>query len=244
MARDYARAFYNSMAWRTVREFVFNRDLGLCVRCDNPGTEVHHTTYLRPENINDPDITLNPARLITLCRECHLAEHQHSKLVARYNMIRQYKPGTEQYDFDEMGQPAPKRNVFILHGAPGSGKSTYVAQNKGEYDIVFDADLVRSALAMATDRVDVPDTLPWVNSIREQVYNIVANRELYFDRVWLIVTMPKRDDREALAKRLRGDLIHIDTGIEECKTRVRLDDTRKNKLKDMGAINWYFDEFT
>jgi len=74
--QEFARRFYLSKEWRAVRDNVFKRDYGLCVRCGAPGEIVHHKTYLTPHNINDPNVTLNPDNLETLCRDCHAAEHE------------------------------------------------------------------------------------------------------------------------------------------------------------------------
>lgn len=74
--QDWAKRFYLSRDWRRVRDYVFKRDYGLCVRCGAPGEIVHHKTHLTPRNINDPHIALNPDNLETLCRECHAIEHE------------------------------------------------------------------------------------------------------------------------------------------------------------------------
>ncbi len=74
--RDFAKSFYASPAWKKIRKYVFSRDMGLCVRCGNPGEIVHHKVYLTPENISDPTISLNEENLETLCRECHAIEHE------------------------------------------------------------------------------------------------------------------------------------------------------------------------
>ena len=81
--RDFAKEFYQSKAWRKVRDYVFKRDLKLCVRCGKPGEIVHHKIYLTPENINDPEISLNADNLETLCRDCHAAEHEGTLPTAR-----------------------------------------------------------------------------------------------------------------------------------------------------------------
>ena len=52
----------------------------LCERClarglIRQGDEVHHKIRLTPENINDPNISLNWENLEMLCKECHEKEH-------------------------------------------------------------------------------------------------------------------------------------------------------------------------
>lgn len=74
--QDFAKAFYLSSAWRKTREYIFKRDMGLCVRCGKPGEIVHHKIYLTPQNINNPAISLSEDNLETLCRECHAIEHE------------------------------------------------------------------------------------------------------------------------------------------------------------------------
>ena len=56
------------------------RDAWLCQDClkrgrYTPAEEVHHIRELTPDNINDPEVTLNPGNLVSLCRECHKQRH-------------------------------------------------------------------------------------------------------------------------------------------------------------------------
>lgn len=74
--REFAREFYKSKAWRQTREYIFKRDMGLCVRCGSPGEIVHHKKYLTPQNIDNPAISLSEDNLELLCRECHAIEHE------------------------------------------------------------------------------------------------------------------------------------------------------------------------
>lgn len=79
MAREFAKKFYKSKAWLECREAVFKRDFGLCVECGAAGEEVHHKEWLRPENINNPKITLNHSNLVTLCKDCHHRVHKRNQ---------------------------------------------------------------------------------------------------------------------------------------------------------------------
>ena len=80
MAKDFAKAFYGSPAWIGCREAYKKYKGGLCERCKAkglivPGKIVHHKCYLTPENINNPDISLNWENLELLCKACHEEEH-------------------------------------------------------------------------------------------------------------------------------------------------------------------------
>ena len=71
MAKEFAKQFYNSKAWRDVRELRIGMDRGICRMCGKPGNEVDHIIELTPENIYDEMIALNLDNLQTLCHQCH-----------------------------------------------------------------------------------------------------------------------------------------------------------------------------
>jgi hypothetical protein len=108
MARSFSKAFYKSRQWEEVRTFVLMRDRYICQRCGRPAQEVHHKIHLSPENIWDPKITLNPDNLISLCKECHFAQHVRDKEAGK-----RHKHGlsegdcAEGYHFDASGQIVP-----------------------------------------------------------------------------------------------------------------------------------------
>lgn len=82
MSRDFAYQFYNSIAWKNTREAYARSKRYLCEDClakgfYTPGEIVHHITHLTPENINDPNVTLNFDNLRLVCRKCHSEEHKH-----------------------------------------------------------------------------------------------------------------------------------------------------------------------
>lgn len=94
MAKDYASSFYKSAAWENCRAAFIVAKFGICERCGKAGSIVHHKTYITPENINDPSITLDWDNLELLCQDCHNKEHlgNHEEVLA------------EGLTFDETGQ--------------------------------------------------------------------------------------------------------------------------------------------
>lgn len=101
MAKEYAKPFYNSAAWKNMRKEILKRDnyKCQCKGCHEVATEVHHKTEITEENIHDINITLNPNNLISLCSECHKAitKAEHGK----------EQIGIVRYVIDESGYPIP-----------------------------------------------------------------------------------------------------------------------------------------
>ena len=80
----FAHGFYSSWQWIKCRRAYAVNKAGLCERCLArglivPGTQCHHKIRLTPENINDPDVSLNWENLQLLCEDCHQAEHRHTE---------------------------------------------------------------------------------------------------------------------------------------------------------------------
>ena len=92
MAKDFAKAFYNSAAWiKTSKAYAASR-FYVCEGCGRPAKHyvVHHKKHLTPSNIGDPYTTLNWDNLQLLCQECH-------------NQLHKSKPDRKIF-FDSSGQ--------------------------------------------------------------------------------------------------------------------------------------------
>ena len=77
MAKEFAKALYNSSTWRTrIRPAVLARCRYICETpgCFNPAEEVDHIIELTPENIRDPKIAYDLSNLQGLCSACHKAK--------------------------------------------------------------------------------------------------------------------------------------------------------------------------
>ena len=81
--------FYKTEAWKSCRDAYAKSVGGLCEYCYAkgrivPGEIVHHKVHLNPQNINDPNISLDWGNLVLLCRDCHGAVH--TKKIKRYKV--------------------------------------------------------------------------------------------------------------------------------------------------------------
>lgn len=80
MAKEFARKFYNSKAWKNCRNEYGKQAHWLCENClrkgiYKPGAIVHHKIELDPVTIENPEIALSFDNLELLCRDCHAAVH-------------------------------------------------------------------------------------------------------------------------------------------------------------------------
>lgn len=71
MALDYSKSFYNSKNWRKLSKYICISRNWTCEECGCYGVQVHHIIEITPDNINDPNITLNESNLQLLCEQCH-----------------------------------------------------------------------------------------------------------------------------------------------------------------------------
>ena len=75
MAREFAKAFYNSGAWRKTSKAYAKSKFYLCEKCGHQGYIVHHIKHLTPQTLSDPAISLSWSNLMYLCVECHNRIH-------------------------------------------------------------------------------------------------------------------------------------------------------------------------
>ena len=92
MAKEWAKSFYKSRAWRQLRAEILRRDMFTCEECGARATEVHHEIELTPGNIDDPAIALNPKLLHSLCHDCHTAITQGNSDCAEGYFFQRRRP--------------------------------------------------------------------------------------------------------------------------------------------------------
>ncbi len=89
MAKDFAKEFYHTLAWKRARIAYGTERKWLCENClakglYTPGVIVHHIEELTPENITNPEVALGFNNLRLVCRKCHAEEHERERSGRRY----------------------------------------------------------------------------------------------------------------------------------------------------------------
>lgn len=132
-------------------------------------------------------------------------------------------------------------NIFIICGAPGSGKTTYVKSIMTEKDIVWDMDYIRRALCL---RDDVGHDLPPLTfnaamSLRIGFMAYVKKYWVRYSHVYIITSAsPKK--AQQIADEFGGTLVVMQTSLDECVKNIMKDPTRKDTGKQVDlAKAWY-----
>lgn len=199
MARDFAKQFYASKAWRDLA-FMLKVDRGgKCNRCnkiiiDSSNLIGHHTIELTEDNINNPTISLNPTLIEIICTSCHNQEHR------RFGS---------------------KRNVYIVYGSPLSGKNYYVNQVSRYGDLIIDIDEIWRSVS-GQDKYIKPNNLRFnIFALRDNLFDQIKTRYGQWYDCYIIGGYPNQIERNDIARRLGAELVYIESTKEECLERAK-----------------------
>lgn len=248
MSKAFAKAFYNSKAWQSCRDsYIAKRvviDGGMCEQCgEHPGEELHHKTFLNPCNIKNAAVSVNQDNLIWLCKDCHFKEHRDA-IVKGFEKKRNQKILNNGCYFDDNGE-LQQMKVYIVYGAPCSGKTSYVLSHMDKTDLVVDLDYIRSAITYGERNTESNNLLGLSLDLREMIYKRIENRDASIDckNVWIVSLLPKKAERAELAKRLNAQLIFIPATYEECVERAKEDESRKQRDLQINIIDKWFESW-
>ena len=225
------KQFYNSAQWNHIRKIVIyerSKKTNGNIICEYCGSmissfgdvEIDHIKELTLENVNDVNVSLNMDNLKIACHNCHNKKH------GRFC--------------------STERKVYIVYGAPFSGKNTYVKQNMCRGDLIVSLDRLFEAISYLP-LYDKPDLLKYnVFSIRNALIDNIKTRYGKYKNAWVIGGYANKHDREHIKKELCAELIYIQATKEECLQRLEYcqDNRKYQKAEYKRYIEKWFDEFT
>lgn len=206
------QSFYASEKWIRFRQLLISQRGLVCEYCHQPVTRLseltaHHKKELTPENVHDYNISLNPDNIMIIHHECH------NKIHNRFG----YRPG---------------HKVYLVFGAPMSGKKTYVQSNMNKGDIVIDMDRLYEAVSMQPI-YDKPDNLfSNVIGIHNLLLDNIKTRYGKWNDAWVIGGYADKYKREKVANDLGAEIIFCDISKEECLRRLETDDKRRYRIEE------------
>ena len=215
--------FYRSDQWESLLkvlklERIDNAGNIVCEFCGKPITKAydcigHHTIELTEENYTDANISLNPDNIQLVHHKCHNIIH--NKLFSGH------------------------RQVFIVYGSPLSGKSSWVAENMAEGDLIIDIDNIWACVS-GYDRYVKPARLKSVVfSVRDNLLESVKYRRGKWLNAYIIGGYPYQAERERLAESLGAREVFIDTPYEECVKRLIECTDRDKDQWELYISDWW-----
>ena len=127
--------------------------------------------------------------------------------------------------------------VITVWGPPAAGKTTYVADNMGRNDMVFDYDKLMEQVSGRQLYDHNDNLLSYLTGFRGLILSKLAE-ERNIDTAWIIASYP----REALRQTLDGlgaEYVLLDPGKETCANRIREDPLRDNTEWLAVLDRWY-----
>ena len=223
--------FYRSKAWEAfIRVLADERadENGViwCEHCSQPiilkyDRIAHHKKHLTLSNVNDATIALNPENIALVHHKCHNEIH-------------------ERFGFAQPRAPRCKK-VYLIHGSPCSGKSTYAASVAGPGDIILDMDAIWACISAQDSGGHFcrDERLRHnVFKIRDCMLDMIKTRYGEWANAYIIGGYPRIMERERMATLYGAEIIHIDTPKEICLQRAS-----QRPKEWAGFIENYWDTF-
>lgn len=232
MIHPKLKQFYNSSEWINFRLLTITerakRDGGpTCEHCGKRVAHsreltVHHEIELTPDNVADAMVSLNPDNVMVVHHHpCHNEIH------SRFGF------GVTRKTY--------AHNVYLVYGAPLSGKSTFVRDNMDYGDIVVDMDKLYHAITLLPE-YDKPDRLfHIVRGVHNLLIDNIKTRYGKWENAWVIGGYASKHKREKMIETLGAEPVFCDVSKEECLERLSQDVDRQGRRKEWAQYiaKWF-----
>lgn len=190
----------------------------ICEHCGKPIVKAydcigHHKIELTEENYTDYNISLNPDNIALVHHRCH--NQIHNKL---------------SYS---------GRQVFIVYGAPLSGKTSYVREVAEAGDLIIDLDSIWECVSGQPRYVKPNRLKSVVFSVRDNLLESIRYRRGKWLNAYIIGGYPYKGERERLIDTLGAREIFIDTDEDTCLSRLAADESRNFKEWSKYIEDWF-----
>lgn len=182
----------------------------------------HHVIPLNSLNVNDAVIAINPANIQILHWRCHNKVHG------------RFEGSTRRSD----------QKVYLITGAPCSGKTTLAREIMSAGDVIIDIDDIWQQVT-GLPRYSKPNAAkPIVFATLKAQEEQIRMRAGNWYNAFIIKSLPLRMDRERTAQALNADeVIVMNATREDCLGRLHENPNGRNVNEYEGYINQYYQRF-
>lgn len=215
--------FYQSDEWRKFREVVIMERLDkdgntIDERTGKPITRaydiiLHHKIELTEDNVHDVNIALNPDNIMIVSHKSH------------------------NYIHNKFGHAV--RQIFLVYGAPLSGKTSYVKDVMNEGDLIIDIDSIWESVSGCPRYVKPPKLTQNVFAIRDLEMDMIKYKLGGWSSAYIVGGYPLVSERERLIKMYGAREVFVDTSQEECLRRLEKDEARDKDKWRQYIEDWF-----
>ena len=238
---DNLPQFYSSKEWEACKAQVLQEraknGVVYCEHCGQPilktfnsqannnkGALVfHHKIYLNALNVNDASISINPENIAVLHWSCHNEVH-------------------ERFGFGGK----PEKKVYLITGAPCSGKSTFARSRMQANDLILDIDDLWEMVS-GKPRYTKPSALkPIIFQLRDDYKGMIGRGAGTWRTAYILESLPSPADRQREADKYKAfnvEIVTMDTSEEECLRRLHALPNGRSVKDYEGYIREYFSRY-
>jgi predicted kinase len=194
---------------------------------NNSGAIVfHHKTFLNNQNVNDASVAINPLNIALLHWNCHNEIHRR---------------------FGFGGGGLPEKKVYLITGAPCSGKTTFARERLEPNDLILDIDDIWQTIS-GQPRYTKPNSVKsLVFAVRDEIRDLIGRGAGSWRNAFIIESLPSKHDRERAADKYKAhnvEVVTMDATAEECLQRLRENPNGRDVQAYEGYINEYFERYS
>ena len=126
--------------------------------------------------------------------------------------------------------------IYLIAGAPCSGKSTYVRARALIDDMIYDFDAIIEAISIGSHEIRPL----WAFDVLPVIRAAIDNADTTGDK-WIISSASKAIDKADYVG--KAAIITIDPGIDACKARAMADQRREDKTLWLNLIDTWYDTY-
>ena len=175
---------------------------------------LHHKIELTLENVNDANITLNPANIQIVSFKTHNEIH---------NRFGKWT-----------------RHIYLVYGSPLSGKSTYVKERAGIHDLIIDIDKIYECISNNPPYLKSGRLYDNMRTVYEALLGDVKHRNGKWINAFIIGGFPFKGERERTAAEYGAEPIYIECTQAEAEARLAsVQDGRDVKEWSKYISTWF-----
>ena len=225
------RAWYNLKRWKDLRWAVLARDLFTCQLCGHLEADTSLLVCDHVEPHRGVAALFWDGPFQTLCQQCHVVHKQSQE------------QGGTAHAHPEWLRPSVVP-VHMVCGPPASGKSRYVAEHAGPFDVVIDLDVIAAELSGEAGHEWSRER--WLQPAlrkRNAVLGYLSRRSRW-QRAWFIVAEPDGGKRQWWVDKLGViTVMVIASPPDRCEVRAACDADR-DQVRTVRLIKQWWSEYT